>query len=80
MGEKYESSKVFCPFYKGESRNGTMIYCEGVKEGTVLHLAFDLSKDMKAYRNRYCCRMKSYSRCMIYDMLDYHKYNWSEEK
>lgn len=80
MGEKYESSTVFCPFYKGESRNGTIIYCEGIKKGTVLHLAFDLSKDMKAYRNHHCCVKENLTKCMIYDMLDYHKYNWSEEK
>ena len=74
-----ENPYACCPFYKSETVKYASIHCEGVQEGTVLHLAFDSSKRMRAYRNKYCCDMKSYHKCMIYDMLDYHKYNWSEE-
>lgn len=78
MGEKYESPAVYCPYYKGESRNSTMIYCEGFRKGTVLHLAFDLPKDMRAYRNQHCCIKENLNKCLIYDMLDYNNYSWKE--
>ena len=73
MAKKYDNPYVFCPFYKGESKPAAKIFCEGVQEGTSLHLAFESQKNMTAYRNQYCYT-KNYSKCMIADMLDYNKY------
>ena len=77
---KYENPYARCPFYKSETVKYASIHCEGVLEGTVLHLAFDSSEKMKAYRNKYCCDINNCHRCMIFDMLDYNKYNWGDEQ
>ena len=74
MRNKYDSPLVFCPFYKGESHEFAKLFCEGVKEGTSLHLVFESSKEMKAYRSHYCNKKENYMKCMIADMLDYNKY------
>ena len=43
---------VKCPYYKGEEKQ--IIFCEGVQEGSAIHLAFDTSINLKDYKNRYC--------------------------
>ena len=70
MAKHYTSSKALCPFYKHESRQ--VIYCEGVKEGTVLHLAFANASDWVSHRKQYCrC---NYAQCPISNLL-MSKYN-----
>lgn len=70
MGKHYTSSRALCPFYKHESRQ--VIYCEGVEEGNVLHLAFASPADCLAYKKRYC--RSDHTQCIIKVMLDT-KYN-----
>ena len=36
------SDQAVCPYYKREERQ--MVYCEGVDEQSVIHLAFPLAK------------------------------------
>ena len=71
MAKHYTSSKAVCPFYKHESRQ--VIYCEGVREGSVLHLAFANPSDSLDYKKEYCrC---NHTECDISKMLMSTKYN-----
>lgn len=67
----YISSKAICPFYRHENRN--VIYCEGVKEGSVTHIAFANPYDCLSYKKQYCrC---DHTHCLISKMLISAKYN-----
>ena len=57
---------VKCPYYKGEEKQ--MIFCEGVQEGTAIHLAFDTNSNLKDYKNRFC--KGCYHRCLLAEMLN----------
>lgn len=66
----YTSIKAICPFYKHESRQ--VIYCEGVAEGNVIHLAFANPSDCLSHKKEYCrC---NHTQCSISKML-ISKYN-----
>ena len=66
----YTSIKAICPFYKHESRQ--VIYCEGVTDGNVIHLAFANPSECLDHKKKYCrC---SYALCPINRMLNI-KYN-----
>ena len=70
MAKHYMSRKALCPFYKHESRQ--VIYCEGVSNGNVIHLAFANPSECLSHKQRYCrC---SHSDCSISKML-LSKYN-----
>lgn len=73
MSKRYVSCEVTCPFYRSEG--GQKIYCEGLCEGTSLHLAFASVTKMQEHKERYCCR--DYDDCAIADML-YRKYEDDE--
>lgn len=55
---------VQCPYYKGEEQQ--KLFCEGVQEGSAIHLAFDTNPNLKDYKNQFCKRC--YNRCLIADM------------
>ncbi len=55
---------VKCPYYKFEEKQ--KIYCEGVQEGTALHLAFDTIPNLKDYKNHFC--KGCYNRCLLAEM------------
>lgn len=55
---------VKCPYYKFEERQ--MIFCEGVQDGTAIHLAFDTSPNLKDYKNRFCKRC--WGECILAQM------------
>ena len=57
---------VKCPYYKGEEKQ--MIFCEGVQEGSAIHLAFDTNSNLKDYKNRFC--KGCYNRCLLAEMLN----------
>ena len=64
--KRYTSNKSICPFYKYENRN--VIYCEGIKEGSVLHLAFANPSDCLSHKKQFCrC---NYSQCPISILLN----------
>lgn len=73
MSKRYESSEVDCPFYHSETPQ--KLYCEGVKDGTSIHLAFASSLMMKQYREEHCC--SNYDSCIIAGML-FQKYEDGE--
>lgn len=63
---------VRCPYYKGEEKQ--MIFCEGVQEGSALHLAFDTNPNLRDYKNHYC--KGCYNKCHIAGMLN-RKYDFA---
>ena len=69
-GKHYTSSKAICPFYKHENRN--VIYCEGIKDGTVIHLAFANPSECLTHKKQFCrC---NHTQCLI-SVLLISKYN-----
>ena len=65
MGEKVDAYTV-CPYYKDHERQ--TIRCEGVEEGTALHLAFYSTQMLRDYRNAYC--RSCWKGCRIAEMLN----------
>ncbi len=61
-----ENVLVICPFYKRESQQ--VIYCEGVNEKSVIHLAFARKEDCRMYEKQFC--RKDWQQCMIAETLD----------
>lgn len=55
---------VKCPYYKGEEKQ--MIFCEGVQEGSAIHLAFGSSTNLKEYKNHFC--KGCWSQCRLAEM------------
>ena len=66
MGKHMISFRATCPFYRHE--DSQVIYCDGVQDGSVIHLAFASKTDAINYKERYC--RSSYDHCRIYSMLD----------
>lgn len=60
---------VKCPYYKFEEKQ--KIFCEGVQEGTSIHLAFDTNPNLKDYKKRFCDRC--WHTCQI---ADSHNRKW----
>lgn len=63
--KRYISSRAVCPFYKHESRQ--VIDCVGIKEDTVIHLAFVNATESFEYKKHKC--KSNYKQCTIYKML-----------
>ena len=61
-----EDAFAICPYYKRNDRS--MIYCEGVCSGCLLHLAFSSPDQALAYRRQYC--RNDWMHCRIADMLN----------
>lgn len=56
------SVRAVCPYYRHE--NSQMIYCDGVQDGSVVHLAFSNKIDSRGYKKQYC--QKNYESCKIF--------------
>jgi hypothetical protein len=65
--KRYVSKYVMCPFYHNE--DALIIYCEGVTDGTVIHLAFNDKDQKKDYKKEYCCTPR-YEKCLLCKMLN----------
>ena len=61
-----EDEFVLCPFYKNDEYQ--IIRCEGVEDGTALHLAFATRTMLKEYKQLYC--RSCWGKCMIARMLN----------
>lgn len=61
----YTSNKAICPFYKHENR--FVIFCQGIKDESVLHHAFPRPSACFEYKQQYC--RKDYTTCPIAQML-----------
>ena len=62
--KRRQDAMVRCPYYKGEEAQ--ILFCEGVKEGTAIHLAFDTKTNLKDYKEYFC--EGCYNKCLIADM------------
>ena len=58
--------RVFCPYYRHEDPQ--MIYCEGVNDSSVIHLAFADRAEAKQYKVSVCRSTQGYKNCRIYKM------------
>ena len=70
MTEKVDAY-VVCPYYKFNERQ--MIHCEGVVDGTALHLAFSTPQQLRDYREQFC--RACWKKCLIAEMLN-RKWNY----
>lgn len=59
------STKAICPYYKHE--DSQVIYCDGVQDGSVIHLAFANKTCSVEYKKKYC--RDKYEECPICKML-----------
>ena len=66
---------VKCPYYKGEEKQ--VLFCEGVQEGSSIHLAFDTPSNLRDYKNQFC-KGWCYGKCLIADMNN-RKWNYKEQ-
>ena len=57
---------AICPFYLHE--DSQVIYCTGLQDGVVLHIAFRNKTVAKDYKLKHC-RHKDYMQCKIAQML-----------
>lgn len=63
------STEAQCPFYLSEDSH--RIKCEGFKKKMKTHMVFPSSKNMRVYRQEYCC--DRYKDCLLCKAL-YEKY------
>lgn len=61
----YTSNKAICPFYKHENR--FVIFCQGVEDESVIHLAFPKPSSCYQFKEKYC--RKQHDMCPIAQML-----------
>ena len=66
MGKRYIDAGARCPHYHSE--DAQHIYCDGVENGTWVHLAF-LDKGCKRDYKRRCCR-GNYGSCHLAQMQE----------
>ena len=67
MSNKHEDHTVQCPYYK--TNNSTVIYCEGVEDGMVTHMAFARRDLLIQYKDKYC-RRKCWGQCPLASLLN----------
>lgn len=65
-GKRYESKEALCPFYNCEDPQRIM--CEGIEDGTGLHLTFATPMGKRNYASRFCA--KDFGSCLINKMLE----------
>ena len=66
MGKHRVSSLALCEYYKHEDRQ--MVYCDGPRKGSVIHVAFPDGSSCRAYKREYCYR--DFKKCEVCKMLD----------
>lgn len=71
MGKHGFTKDVVCPYYKYEAPQ--VVYCEGVEDGTALHLAFPTKDGKKQYMLERC--RNCWKSCLIAQMLN-RKYDY----
>lgn len=63
---RYISTKAICPNYKHE--NKSVVFCKGICENSVNHLAFANPHDCHEFKKKYC--KQDYSKCPIKKMSE----------
>lgn len=67
MANKHEDHLVQCPYYK--TNTSQVVFCEGLEDGMVVHLAFAKHDQLVNYKSRYC-RRNCWSQCPLATMLN----------
>lgn len=75
MANKHEDHLVQCPYYK--TNTSQVVYCEGLEDGMVLHLAFATHSQLIDYKGRFC-RRSYYSQCPVAGLLN-RKWGYDEK-
>lgn len=75
MPYKDEDHLVQCPYYKHDTSQ--VIYCEGLEDGMVLHLAFATHPQLINYKGRFC-RRQCWGRCPLAKVLN-QKWGYDDE-
>lgn len=60
---EFKSKYVKCPFFRRLENN--RICCEGTDDNNTINLVFGDTKKLEAYKERYCCRIEGYPRCLV---------------
>ena len=67
MVKKDEDYLVKCPYYKHDTSH--MVYCEGLEDGMVIHMAFATHTQLLDYKKRFC-RKDCWQNCPVAKMLN----------
>lgn len=67
MSKHTESTKAVCGYYKHEDPQ--MIYCKGIVEGSVVHLAFATRVQAVRFKQERCYDINGWKHCPIARML-----------
>lgn len=67
--KRHISNEVLCPFYHSEDSN--RICCEGLEDGSTIHVVFASPTKKRLYSRRNCC--EEYKACKVSQIL-YDKY------
>ncbi len=59
------STRAVCPYYRSEERQ--VVFCDGITDGSVIHLAFANYTDCKNHKESMC--KGDYMKCPIVRML-----------
>ena len=74
MGKRYVSPIVICPFYKSQA--GNLIYCEGVCEGSAIHVAFASPQEREMFQDKACKTIDYNKQCCV---AKAHEIAWEKE-
>ena len=61
-----EDEHVQCPYYRKDAVQS--VHCEGVTDGTALHLGFATKEQLRRYKRAFCRNV--WQSCMIAKMLN----------
>lgn len=64
--KRFHDVMAMCPYYNGEEKH--KIFCEGVQEGSAIHMAFDTPQNRRDYKKCFCNKL--YNSCLVADMLN----------
>ena len=53
--KRFHDVMAKCPYYNGEETQ--KIICEGVQEGSAIHLAFDTAQNRRGYKKCFCNKL-----------------------
>ncbi|MDO5445820.1 MAG: hypothetical protein Q4F31_09410 [Eubacteriales bacterium] len=67
--DEYISNLVLCPVYRKETRS--MIFCCGIQEGSLVHIAFADPAEKMRFRREHCCSEDPSRRCILFPALIY---------
>lgn len=64
--KRYHDVMTRCPYYNGEERQ--KIFCEGVQEGSAIHMAYDTPQNRRDYKKAFC--NQAWETCLVAQMLN----------